>query len=173
MGVFAQRFAADGTPTGPEFRVNVSEDGKQFYPSVAMLADGGFAIGFHESDAEDDRLFEVKCRRFDSNGEADDEFQLNTYTDAVQKAVRVASGPDGFIAVWESLGQDGDAYGVFGRSYDTVMGEDAEEWQINEIGDRWQQAPAVATGADGRIVVVWQENDGYGEFKIRTRVFEP
>jgi len=172
VGVFAQRFAADSTPTGPEFRVNVSEDGKQFYPSVAMLTDGGFAIAFHESD-ENERDFEVKCRRFDANGEADEEFQMNVYTDSLQKMVRVAAGPDGFFAAWQSYGQDGDAYGVFGRSYDTVMGVDTEEWRISESGEGWQYAPAVAAGADGRLVAVWHENDGYGGFQIRTRVFVP
>ena len=172
MGVFAQQFNADTTPTGPEFRVNVSEVGKQFYPSVAMLANGGYAIAFHASDV-DERNFEVMVREFNASGEGDEETQINIYGDSLQKNVQVAAGPEGFIAVWESYGQDGDGYGVYARSFDAVAGESITEFQVPASGERWQYAPTIAAGADGRFVVAWHENDPYGGFWIRTRVFGP
>lgn len=54
--MFGQRFAADGTPEGPEFRINETEEGDQFYPSLAMMTDGGFVAAFHSS-PEDGRDF--------------------------------------------------------------------------------------------------------------------
>jgi hypothetical protein len=172
VGVFAQRFAADGTPTGPEFRVNVSEVGKQYYPSVAMMADGGFVIAFHTSDAED-RDFEVMARRFDAEGVGEPEFQMNTWTDSLQKMVRITATPAGFAAVWESRGQDGDGEGVYARRYDPVLGVDAEEFMVSDSGTGWQRSPSVAAAADGRIVYVWHENDPYGNFVIRSQVLSP
>jgi hypothetical protein len=46
-GVFAQRYAADGTPQGGEFQVNTSTSSKVYdfrYPRVAMNASGNFVI---------------------------------------------------------------------------------------------------------------------------------
>ncbi len=169
MGVFGQRFAADATPEGPEFRVNEIEDGHQFYPSVAMMNDGGFVAAFHSS-PEDGRDFEVWARRFDENGEGTTEFQLNTHTDSLQKLVRIAALPEGFVAVWESYGQDGDGYGVYRRCFDEAVSVDASELMAYDVGDGWQQAPAVAGGSD-RYVVAWYENTPDGKFLIKSRVF--
>ncbi|MDY0001500.1 MAG: hypothetical protein RBU30_09420, partial [Polyangia bacterium] len=90
---------------------------------MAMLPDGGFAISFHTS-PEDGRDFEVMARRFDSAGAGEPEEQLNTHSASLQKMVRISATPAGFVAVWESYGQDGDGYGVFTRSFDETFGPD-------------------------------------------------
>jgi hypothetical protein len=138
-----------------------------------MLADGGFAVGYHQSPI-DGRDFEVMARRFDAAGEPQsDEFQMNTYTDSLQKNVRITAGPEGFFAVWQSQWQDGDGYGVFGRSYDAHYRIDVEEFMLSETGDGWQEYPAVAAGSDGRFVAVWHQDDGYGGYEIITSVHTP
>ena len=43
-GVFAQRYNADGSLNGGEFRVNTTTNGDQRHASVAALADGGFVV---------------------------------------------------------------------------------------------------------------------------------
>lgn len=168
--MFAQRFAADGTPEGPEFRVNVVEDGEQYYPSVAMMSDGGFVVSFHTSPL-DGRDFEVMARRFDAAGEGTPEFQLNSHTTSLQKLVRIAATPQGFVAAWESYGQDGDGYGVYTRCWDETIAVDETERMASASGERWQYAPAIAAGGDGRYVVAWHENTPEGGFRIRARVF--
>jgi hypothetical protein len=45
-GVFAQRYNASGVAQGSEFRVNMLTTLAQFYPSVAMDADGDFVVAF-------------------------------------------------------------------------------------------------------------------------------
>ena len=167
--MFAQRYAADASPIGPEFRVNVIEDGEQYYPSVAMLPQGGFIVSFHTS-PEDGRDFEVMARRFDASGEGSAEFQLNTHTASLQKLVRIAATGAGFLAVWESYGQDGDGYGVYTRCFDETIAGDAAERMASASGERWQMAPAIAA-ADGRYVIAWYENTADGSFRIRSRVF--
>ncbi len=138
-----------------------------------MLADGGFAVAYHQAPLEG-RDFEVMARRFDADGVAQsDEFQMNTYTDSLQKNVRIAAGPSGFFAVWQSQWQDGDGYGVFGRSYDATFGVDVQELMLSETGEGWQEYAAVAGGGDGRFVVVWHQDDGMGQFEIKARIHMP
>ena len=51
------------------------------------------------------------------------EFQVNTYTTSDQYGYGVAMDKAGnFVVSWESYGQDGDGYGVFGRRFDAAGG---------------------------------------------------
>jgi hypothetical protein len=47
-GIYAQRFDAAGVPQGEEFRVNETTAGPQRFPSIAMQADGGFVVAWHQ-----------------------------------------------------------------------------------------------------------------------------
>lgn len=68
-----QRFAADGTPLGPE-QVAFSAALEQIDPVVAALPDGGFTIAFASETDYDGRLrsydFGVLSREFDASGAA-------------------------------------------------------------------------------------------------------
>src|SRR5262245_13597617 len=46
LGIYGQRFAADGTPVGDEFRANTQIPGNQSHPSIAILGDGGFVVAW-------------------------------------------------------------------------------------------------------------------------------
>lgn len=168
--MFAQRFAANATPEGPEFRVNALEDGDQVSASVAMRPDGGFIISYQTTPL-DGRDLEVMARRFDAQGEGQEELQLNSHTASLQRNVRIAGTPSGFVAVWESYGQDGDGYGVYTRSFDETITAAAPEWMASETGERWQLAPAIAAAADGRYLIAWYETTPDGGYRLRARVF--
>ena len=43
-GIYGQRYAADGTPVGSEFRANTYTAGDQLFSSVTALNDGGFVV---------------------------------------------------------------------------------------------------------------------------------
>ena len=47
-GVYAQRYAADGSAAGGEFRVNTTITADQSEPAVLGLADGSFIVAFSE-----------------------------------------------------------------------------------------------------------------------------
>jgi len=84
------------------------------------------------------------------------EFQINTYTAGVQRFSRVAGLPDGgFVVVWSSEGQDGDAGGVFGKRFGADGQALSSEFRVNSttIGDQWAHRLAVAP--DGTFLVVW------------------
>jgi hypothetical protein len=49
------------------------------------------------------------------------EFQINTYTTSAQVYPSVASlGDGGFVATWQSIGQDGGSSGIYGQRYDSL-----------------------------------------------------
>jgi hypothetical protein len=60
--------------------------------------------------------------------------------------------------VWDSLGQDGSLFGVYGRRLD-VFGPQGSEFRVNSYTIDYQALPAIATNPDGDFIVVW-ESDG-------------
>ncbi len=64
-GIFGQRYAADGTPVGAEFRVNAYTSGVQFRSAVTALPDGEFVITW-DSFAQDGDNFGVFARKLPS-----------------------------------------------------------------------------------------------------------
>ena len=101
-----------------------------------------------------------------------DGFQANTYTTGDQALPSVASLPGGgFVVVWNSLDQDGSAYGIFGRRYD-AGGEalDGEDIRVNTSTTGSQASPAVAATSTA-MVVAWHstvhDGSGHGVFARR------
>ncbi|MEZ0369023.1 MAG: hypothetical protein ACAI44_08075 [Candidatus Sericytochromatia bacterium] len=84
------------------------------------------------------------------------EFEINTYTLDAQRNSTVALDAEGnFVVVWESLGQDGDGYGIFGQRYDSQGLRRGSEFPINAYTTQIQGGPVVAIDADGDFVVAW------------------
>jgi hypothetical protein len=117
--VHARLFDASGTPLGGQFTVSTTLDGAQQYPQAAMNGRGEFVIVWEsrtDPDAVNKR--DIFGQRFDSLGQPlGDEFQLNTVVEGDQRYPAVALREDGrFVAVWQSYGQDGSRYGIFGET---------------------------------------------------------
>ncbi|MET0552578.1 MAG: hypothetical protein ABW221_06045 [Vicinamibacteria bacterium] len=92
------------------------------------------------------------------------EFRVNTFTAGNQGLSSAAFHPSGFIAVWESDGQDGSGKGVYGRS------ANGAEFRVNTFVTGDQQDPDVASNGSGAFVVVWtspQDGSGNGVFAQR------
>ncbi|HWS74147.1 MAG TPA: hypothetical protein VN324_03295, partial [Quisquiliibacterium sp.] len=68
MGVYAQRYAADGRTAGGEFRVNAETDGGQRDVALAGLAQGGFVALW--SAQADDGLWHAFGRHYAADGMA-------------------------------------------------------------------------------------------------------
>jgi hypothetical protein len=99
------------------------------------------------------------------------EYPVNTLTLGDQTYLRVAATGESAVAVWQSEGQDGDGFGVFGRRFDSEGTPIGEEFQVNTWTMNDQSEPAVAGGPDGEFVVVWssfgQDGDRGGIFGQR------
>ncbi len=118
-GIYGQRYDADGNPIGSEFRVNTCYFYIQRNPSIAMDDSGNFVVVW-QSDNQDGDDLGVIGQQYDITGSPlGPEFQVNTYILDNQSNPAIAMEPDGnYIVVWQSYGQDGDGYGVYGQRYE-------------------------------------------------------
>jgi hypothetical protein len=160
--VLGQRFAADGTRVGGEFQVNTLTTDNQWFPSVAVLPDGGFVIvfGSYVSAGSDTDGQSVQARLYDANGvPLGAEFQVNTFTPGSQTFPDVSVDPAGdFVVAWHSTPRSSDPNDgeVYARRYGaggTPLGLD---FQINTYTTGLQQFPEVAMDPVGGFVVVWE-----------------
>jgi len=168
-GVFGQRFLATGASAGAEFRVNSYVTDHQRRARVASDANGNFVVVWH-SNGQDGDGYGVFGQRFSAAGAPrGSEFQVNTFTTSFQYAPSVASDPGGnFVVVWQSLGADGDSFGVFGQRFDALGIRQGAEFQVNTYSTSLQAHPVVASDSSGNFVVAWdglgQEGYVYGVF---------
>ena len=82
--------------------------------------------------------------------------RVNSATASDQQHPDVAVQPGGaYVAVWESLGEDGSGYGVFARRYDAGGAPIGAASLVNETTASDQQRPSVTTFDDGRFAVAW------------------
>jgi hypothetical protein len=134
-----------------------------------MANDGSFAVAYQSADLGESE-FDVTLRLFDSQGEPVDAISLNTFTAQFQRKPSVAAmGSRGYVAAWESYGQDGDGYGIFARRFLGTAAADTTEFQVPASPDGWQDT--VAIGANAEIIVtVWQMAGPLGDFELHATV---
>jgi len=172
VGVFARRVDTGGTVLGADFQVNTYTTAGQYPWDVAPRADGGVVVvwGSAGQDGDGSGVF---AQLVDSTGLAvGTEFQINTYTTGAQSPAKIALAADGgFVAVWESYGQDGDGSGVFGQRLDSTGAPLGTEFQINSYATSTQNNPVIAADEAGGFVVAWssngQDGDSFGIFAQR------
>jgi hypothetical protein len=170
--VMAQRYANSGAPLGSEFRVNTYTYLDQAFPGVATDGAGDFVVVW-SSNTQDGSSTGVFGQRYASLGvPAGPEFPVNTYTTGSQSSPSVAASAAGnFIVVWDSVGQDGAGFGVFGQRYAAAGAPLGQEFRVNTYTTAGQRAPVVAADAAGNFVVVWtsyfQDGAFYGIFGQR------
>jgi PKD domain/K319L-like, PKD domain/RTX calcium-binding nonapeptide repeat (4 copies) len=149
-----QRYTASGAAVGGEFTATTSRI-SPFQAAVAGMADGGFVVGW--AALTDGSSYGVYSQRFDASGTPIGAvIPINTYTDNRQWEIRLAADANGgFVAVWDSIDQDGDKWGVFARKFDSQGQPLSDEVQVNQhtLDTQFQE---VVTGlADGTFAVAW------------------
>lgn len=162
--IYARRFDANGTALGADFRVNATTANDQTAAQVAMNASGDFVIAW-QSAAQDGDGNGIYAQLYGATGTVlKSEFLVNTVTASEQTAPAVTMNADGFVAAWESLGQDGDGKGIYARRYDASGAALGSEFQVNAETAKDQSTPAVSMNADG-FVVAWESagQDGGGK----------
>jgi len=170
--VFGQRYDAAGAPVGAEFQVNSSTTGNQRLAKVAALAGGGFVVVWASpfGDGDDYGIF---GRRFDANGLAGPEFQVNTYTNGRQVLPAVATdGAGNFTVVWQSNGQEGASYEVYAQRYDVSGATQGNEFRVNTSTTGRQANASVAVDPSGSFVVAWNTNDGANGYQVAAQRFD-
>lgn len=164
-GVFARRFAADGTGTTAEIQVNTTTAMDQNAANVIALAGGGYLVTFKVDDADYSGVY---AQLFDAanNKVSPNEIQVNQYTTQHQSfsdAVQLSGG--NIIIVWQSDTQDsGDtSRGVYGRIMTTSGTFVGNEFALHTTTGGVQDSVSVAALGSG-FVAVWssEQVDGSG-----------
>jgi hypothetical protein len=154
-------------PAGSEFQVNTYVTNAQRYPAVALDASGNFVVVWQSALGQDGGNDGVFGQRFLASGvRQGSEFRVNTYTTSFQSRPSVASDPSGnFVAVWQSLAQDGSIGGIFGQRFSASGVPQGPEFIVNSFttGDQYQAS--VAAAGNGDFVVVWTSlGQDYGDY---------
>lgn len=156
-GVLLQRYDPYGDPLGTTILVS----GELGIPSIAMAQDGSFVITWYGYDGSGYGIF---AQRYDLNGiPIGAAFRVNTYVYGDQLRPSVAISEAGsFIIAWESFGQDGSEWGIYGQRYDSLGNPIGTEFQVNTTTIYSQVNAHVAIAQDGSFIITWDGNRSYG-----------
>jgi hypothetical protein len=171
-GVYAQRYAADGSAVGAEARINTTTASSQIQSAIAALADGGYVVTW-TSFGQDGSGNGIYAQNYAADGSAvGAETRINTTTASNQQLSKIATLADGsYVITWASLGQDGSGYGVYAQRYAGDGSAVGTETRINSTTAGEQNQPTIAALADGGYVITWtsfgQDGSGYGVYAQR------
>jgi hypothetical protein len=165
-GAFARRFTSAGDPLTAELQVNTYTTNIQNRPRVGADLDGDFVVTWG-SLGQDGSVGGSFGRRFSSAGTPlAVEFQINTYTTGLQLQANPALDADGdFVVAFAGVEPDGFS-GIFARRFSSAGESQGDVFQVNVRTAFTQSFPAVAAGADGDFVVVWQSDSNHDGFGI-------
>ena len=166
-GIYGQRFDANANPVGDEFAINSFESTEQVSPAVSMNTAGQFVVGWvsdHRSDFDpEDSEKSIFVQWYNASGVATGPEQLahsiNPAAEAQEYPSLAIDENGDFVAVWQSITQDGSAWGVYGRQFlaDKTAVQPVE-FLVNQKTDENQRQAGVASDADGNFTVVWQSD---------------
>ena len=168
-GIFAQRISRLNEFLGPEFQVNITTQGWQDWPDIAMDRWGNFIICWHDIRFTADD-YDIYARTFDKTAAIKGpEFRVNTYTQNRQMYPSIAADPQGnFTVCWQSENQDGEDFGIYARIFDLYARPQGSEFLINTIRDKSQEFPAVAMTSLQALSFVWT---GYEKNGTDTNIY--
>jgi Ca2+-binding RTX toxin-like protein len=151
--IYGQRYAADGSRSGEEFRVNSFTPNWQTDPAVTSLLNGGWVVTWESSGQTSDSV-DIWARVYGSDGVAlGSEFMVNTFYNGVQSDPSIASLEDGgWIITWTSPDQGG----IFFKRYDS-SGE-----VVTSVADLYE-SPCVVALDGGGWVAAWHRLNAAGD----------
>ncbi len=172
-GVYAQLYAADGTPNGDEFLVNTTTFNAQGIPAVSMDHDGDFVVVWQSAN-QDGSGYGIYAQRYDADGVAQGgEFLVNSFTTNEQARASVAMDADGdFVVTWYSAYQDGSYTGVYAQRYNSAGVPQGGEFLVNTTTEGRQQYAVVASDDAGNFVVAWYEDDTNGIMNVKAQRYD-
>jgi hypothetical protein len=170
LGVFGQRFTADGQKLGDEFQVNQFTTFNQRTPAIAGLNGGGFVVAWASEQQRFQNSVDLYARLYTAAGVAQgNEFRLNSTTNVCANPSLAPSADGGFIAAWSqmNLGNVASSWDVFVRAFDPLGKPVGLESPVNTHTPGRQYAPRIAIqGSDALVVWTsdWQDGSREGVF---------
>ncbi|HAA13999.1 MAG TPA: hypothetical protein DCE41_20840 [Cytophagales bacterium] len=167
-GIYAQRYNADGSSNGSNFKVNSTTSDNQLHPDIAMSSGGNFTIVWTSWGIDDDQAG-VFMQSYNAEGSAkENQTQVNTYEQDFQTLPAVAMSADigKMYVAWQSgengnsSTQEGDDYGIFFQAFDIDDLEDPVAvannvtLYLDNVGDDKLTVAMVEGGSTDNIGVV-------------------
>jgi alpha-tubulin suppressor-like RCC1 family protein len=123
LGIYMQRFGANGAKLGGELRVNTATANDQTTPAISSFSDNGFVVVW-TSRNQDGSGLGVYAQVFDNAGrKVNAELLINTTTTGNQSQPAVAAFADGKLAAAWTSDSDGDAQGIFAQRFQVPIGD--------------------------------------------------
>ena len=177
--VRGQIFDSAGAMVGGEFLVNDARQGDQFANSVTGLTDGRFVATWRDdgTNGDDPNGGAVRGQIFLADGtKSGGQFLVNTTTAGPQfdSAVTALSGGR-FAVTWtdnSQMGADKLGSSIRGQIFAADGTKSGGEFQVNTNAGGYQQDSVLTELADGRLLVIWNEQPGFGGWgKIHAQLF--
>jgi hypothetical protein len=182
--VYARLFEKSGAPLGDEFQVNDGPhpDATQIDPSIAVAADGRFALTWTDwsgdygrnpnLDGLTDDFTGVAIRVYAADGSPLGPGRpVNAYLRGPQAGAVVSPLQNGgFLTLWTSgADQDGDGFGIFGRVSGADGKPQGQELRVNLNQAGKQFTAALSIAPNGKGVAAWAgvDSDKSGVFARR------
>ncbi len=146
----AQLYDAGGQPVGGQFQVNLTTEGFQKYPSVAVLDDGGFVVTWFSTDPH----ASIRGRVYSEAGTGGSELEINANPVTVGARAPVAVSGDSFFVTWEGRAPD-DSSAIQGRLFSDAGVALGDELRINAYTEDTQARPDIAVAPSGALLVAW------------------
>ena len=170
VAAFPASVRGQGSPLGPEFRVNTFTTGWQYTAagrSIASDSAGNFVVVWTDL-AQVTFLGTIFGQRYSVSGAPlGKEFQVNNTLAAFGPSV--ASDPTGnFVVVWTGS-ESGATREIFGQRYAGSGAPLGPEFRVSTYTAWDQEFPSVATDAQGNFVVAWHGGGPSGLSDISAR----
>jgi hypothetical protein len=168
--IYARLYDAEGSPTGPSFRVHEGDAGAQQGPAVAARPDGGYWVAWQDGRAGN---LDIYCQRLDRNANrVGSSFRANDdRASALQRCSSIGMDSRGYLCVaWEDErnGQT-DIYGCVTDAAGNPVGSNL---RLNDDGPGGAaQYYAGVAGGGSRFLAAWtdmragtQTTDAYAQY---------
>jgi hypothetical protein len=173
-GVYGQLFNPISMKIGAEFQVNTYSIGDQGEACAATFTNNNFVVMWQSANqTASNSNYDIYGQLFDNIGrKIGPEFQANSYITDTQDNAKVATFPNNnFAVIWESYGQDGSDYGVYGQLFNANVGRIGPEFQVNTYTTNNQYSHSVATFPNNNFIVTWMSTEQNAEDNIYGQMF--
>jgi hypothetical protein len=169
----AQAFDADAQPDGEERLISAVSTAAvtERYADVAALTGGGYVVVWNQESAiAPDTGRHIQARLVSADGAPNgDAFVANSSIGTSEFYSAVTELDDGgFFAVWRA-GSD-----LWGRQFNSTGAPVSDDFKVDTFSPGSILDPDVVRGADGRVLVVWEDGEEPGDgSEIRGRLYSP
>ncbi len=158
--IFAQIYAANGSPVGSPFQANTQTTDYQTLSAVVAMPGGGFLLTWQSGAVASQ--YDIVGQVFTSAGvKVGNEIAISTATGVNEGAPSIATlSGGGYVAAWYTGAEamNGSTYDIYARVLDAAGQPSSNVFRVNTTLTGQQFLPMVTGLSDGSFVVTWQSS---------------